>query len=326
MKYTAPGPGRKGTGILYADSAPRGQGPKAGPRLYLARERGYSLRMIFVDRPDGRRLWRLKPLSAIMPYIMRGRNESAVYFSKDLDVENAIAYVHRKNAESGQTRYSLFGLVLAAALRTIAEKPELNRFVHRRAIYERNHIAFSFIVKKRLTEEAPEANVKLFLDPRDTIAEATDKFNAAVAAAKEEGKGADEREIDLVGRLPGGKAVITSLFRLLDRFNAAPASMIRGDPLFASAYFANLGSLGLDAPFHHAYEWGTASLFVVLGRMFQKEAPGGAGGSAKRHFINVKITADERISEGIYFAHAASLFQRLVLHPELLESPPGNAG
>ena len=74
MKYTAPGPGRKGTGILYADSAPRGQGPKAGPRLYLARERGYSLRMIFVDRPDGRRLWRLKPLSAIMPYIMRGRN------------------------------------------------------------------------------------------------------------------------------------------------------------------------------------------------------------------------------------------------------------
>jgi hypothetical protein len=98
--------------------------------------------------------------------------------------------------------------------------------------------------------------------------------------------------------------------------------MIDGDPLFASAYFANLGSLGLDAPFHHAYEWGTASLFVVLGRMFQKEAPGTEGGAARRHYINVKITADERISEGIYFAHAAALFQRLILRPEILESPP----
>ncbi|MBL8967462.1 MAG: hypothetical protein JNG85_10645 [Spirochaetaceae bacterium] len=279
--------------------------------------------MLFLDRTDGKRCRGLKPLNAIMPYIMRGRNESAVYFSKDLDVENAVKYVHRKNAESGEQRYSLFGLILAAGLRTFVEKPELNRFVHRRGIYERNHFAFSFIVKKRLTEEAPEANAKVFFEPGDTIDQVMERFNAAVELAKGEMPTPADGEVDFVGRIPFGRAISTAIFRFLDRWNIAPASMVRADPLFASAYFANLGSLGLDAPFHHAYEWGTASLFVVLGRMFQEDVRKSDGSAARRHFINVKVTVDERISEGIYFAHAASLFQRLILHPELLEAPPG---
>ncbi len=279
--------------------------------------------MLFLDRTDGKRCRGVKPLNAIMPYIMRGRNESAVYFSKDLDVENAVKYVHRKNAESGDHRYSLFGLILAAGLRTFVEKPELNRFVHRRGIYERNHFAFSFIVKKRLTEEAAEANAKVFFEAGDTIDRVMEKFNAAVELAKGEMPTPADGEVDFVGRIPFGRAISTAIFRFLDRWNIAPASMVRADPLFASAYFANLGSLGLDAPFHHAYEWGTASLFVVLGRMFQEEVRKSDGSAVRRHFINVKVTVDERISEGIYFAHAASLFQRLILHPELLEAPPG---
>ena len=33
------------------------------------------------------------------------------------------------------------------------------------------------------------------------------------------------------------------------------------------------------------------------------------------------MTVDERIADGIYFAHAASLFNRFIVHPELLEGP-----
>jgi hypothetical protein len=36
----------------------------------------------------------------------------------------------------------------------------------------------------------------------------------------------------------------------------------------------------------------------------------------------VKFTVDERIAEGIYFAHAAALFQKLIAKPELLEEEP----
>lgn len=278
--------------------------------------------MLFIDRPDGRRVRGISPFNAIMPFLMRGRNESAVYFAKDIDVENAVRYVHRKNAEFGENRFSLFGLIMVAMLRTFAEKPRLNRFVSGRTIYQRNHIAFSFIVKKRLTEEAAEANAKVFFDPADTSFSAMDRINAAIEKARGEELGPDDREIVTAHRIPFGKAVASGLFRLLDRFNIAPASMITSDPLFASAYFANLGSIGLDTPYHHLYEWGTASVFIVLGRMFQKEVVRNDKPPMRHHFITLKVTVDERVAEGIYFAHAASLFQRLISHPELLEAPP----
>lgn len=277
--------------------------------------------MLFRDRSDGTKARDLQGYGAVMPYIMTRRNESSVFFSRDLDIENAMGYVKRKNAQAGNNRYSLFGLILAAGLRTFALKPRLNRFVHRRAIYERRHLAFSFIVKKRLTEESAESNAKIFFEAEDTLDKVTDRFNAAVDLARSEALAPDDREIRFVTSFPGGRALFTRFFRALDRFNIAPASLVRNDPLFTSAYFANLGSIGLETPFHHLYEWGTASLFVVLGRIFEAEAPKSSGGGL-HHFINMKVTVDERIADGIYFAHAAALFSRLILHPELLEEVP----
>jgi hypothetical protein len=281
--------------------------------------------MLFFDRSDGHRARDKKSLNGIMPYIMRGRNESAIYFCKDLDVENAVRYVHKKNAEPGERHYSLFGLILASAMRTVAEKPELNRFIHRRGIYERNYLSCSFIVKKELTEAAEEANAKIYFEAGDTADRAMERFNAEVERARSEKPGSSEDEISAVSRIPGGKALASGLFRLLDGLNIAPRSMIKNDPLFTSVYFANLGSIGLDAPFHHLYEWGTASIFIVLGRIYQRDVPRPNGATSPRHFITMRATVDERISEAIYFAHAASLFQRYLLHPEMLEAPSASA-
>lgn len=278
--------------------------------------------MLFRDRYDGKRARDIANYNAIMPYIMRGRNESAVYFSRDIEVENATRYVKRRNLEAGENRFSLFGLILAAGVRTFALKPRLNRFVHRRGFYQHDDITFSFIVKKKLTEEASESSAKIVFRPEDTIDVVMDRFNAAVEKARSEIPGPDEQEVRFLNSLPGVKAFASGVFRLLDRFNVAPVRMMRNDPLFVSAYFANLGSIGLETPYHHLYEWGTASLFVVLGRIFQRDVPRQGGAPAPRHFIDVKVTADERIADGIYFAHAASLFNRLILKPELLELPP----
>ncbi|HUX36809.1 MAG TPA: hypothetical protein VMV44_02785 [Rectinemataceae bacterium] len=279
--------------------------------------------MLFRDRTDGKRL-RLPAFNAILPFLMKGRNSSAVYFGKDIEVENAIRYVHRKNAESGANAFSLFGLLLAAGARTFFEKPDLNRFIKGRTFYARHETAFSFVVKKRLTEEAGESIAKVRFEAGDTVYKMMDRINEAIDFAKSEIKGAGDREIDLAHRLPFGKSIITSGFRFLDALNIAPASMLKADPLYTSAFFANLGSIGLDAPFHHLYEWGTASLFVVVGRTFQKEVRLGDGSTVRRTHIGIRATVDERISEGIYFAHAASLFQRYILRPELMELAPSS--
>jgi hypothetical protein len=278
--------------------------------------------MLFIDRSDGRRVRDLPALNAIMPYLMRAKNESAVYFAKDIDVEIAMRYVHRKNAEEGGSRFSLFGLILAAMVRTLALKPRMNRFVHRRGIYQHDDLSLSFIVKKKLTEEAAESNAKITFEREDTIFTAIDRINRGIENARKNELSADDREIEIAHRIPFGKAVATGAFRLLDRFNLAPAGMIKTDPLYTSVYFANLGSIGLDTPFHHLYEWGTASAFVVMGRIFQKDIGRSDGSISRCHFINFKVSLDERIGDGIYFAHAAALFQRFIVHPELLEEAP----
>jgi len=286
--------------------------------------------MLFIDRCDGRRLRGLPSIVAITPYVIRSRNEAAVHFSKDIDMENAFRYVRPGSSDdpsetddaAGGARPTIFGIVIAAAVRTLALMPRLNRFVHRRGIYQRKDISISFLVKKQAREEGAEANAKIVFDPSDTLAQAMERIEEGIRRAREVEPAHDYLERATAHRLPLGKAFATSVFSVLDRFNVAPSSMIRRDPLFTSAFFGNLGSIGLDTPFHHLYEWGTASLFVVMGRMFQKEASRPDGGGARRRFMNIKITVDERIAEGIYYAHAASLFQRFLAHPEILEAKP----
>lgn len=283
--------------------------------------------MLFYDRSDGRRVRRLRAYNAMLPYVVRRRNEAAVLMSKDIDVEAAMSYIRRKNGESSPgrrpetERYSLFGVLISAAVRTIALKPRLNRFVHGRAIYQRDGISVSFIVRKALSEDASEGNAKVCFDTEDCIQTAMERIGSGIESARLGMTSPDDREFDFWHRIPLGKAIATRVFSLLDRINIAPARMMAADPLFTSIYVANLGSIGLDTPYHHLYEWGTSSVFMVIGRMFEKEVRRPSGVEL-RHFVNVKFTVDERIAEGIYFAHAAALFQRLVSKPESLETPP----
>lgn len=284
--------------------------------------------MLFIDRPDGKKVRQAHALNALMPYMMRGRNQSAVYYEKDVDVENILRFVRARNSglknqneNSGQDRYSLFSLVLAAMVRTMAIRPELNRFIHGKALYQHNDITMSFIVKQKMTEEAPEGSAKVVFKPEDDLDEVTLKVNKAINYVREVGEGGDGEKIaKLAHSIPGAKALLIGLYRILDRFNLAPKGLIEVDPFYATLFFANLGSIGLDAPFHHLYEWGTISFFVVMGKLTQKDSHHGPFGT-KHHFINFKVTVDERISDGLYFARSASVFYRLIANPELLDMP-----
>lgn len=291
----------------------------------------YSELMLFRDRSDGTRISKIHPMNAVMPYLMRRRNGSAVYYEKKLDVERALKYIRARTAEGATPdKYSLFGILVAAAARTLAEKPGLNRFVSGGGLYQRNHIAISFIVKKKLEEQAPESYAKVFFEPGDTLDTALSRIQAAIAEARDATEAPSARTVAFLHSIPGGKYIFTWLFRVMDRLNLAPSGLIRNDPLYASIFFANLGSLGLEAPFHHLYEWGTASMFATIGRLEQEEARGPEGSRVRHHSLSLKLTLDERISQGMYLAGAASLFARLIENPELMETPPpartGQAG
>ena len=86
-----------------------------------------------------------------------------------------------------------------------------------------------------------------------------------------------------------------------------------------SAYVTNVGSIGIDAPFHHMYEWGTTSLFAALGKI-QKDYMIDDKGNAKiTDVVNINFTIDERIVDGIYMAKALDGFKKYMENPSLLE-------
>ncbi len=280
--------------------------------------------MLFRDRCDGTRVLGQHALNALMPYMMRGRNESAVYYEKEINIENSLAYLKSlkkmQEAKEDQDRFSLFGLIITAALRAMALYPQLNRFVHRRALYQRKHLAFSFIVKQEFDVDAPEVNAKIFLEPGDSFSTVSEKISVAILNARQNGEGDGERFANIFHKIPGGKALIMGIYRFLEQFNIAPWSLIRMDPLYSSIYFANLGSIGLNAPYHHLYEWGTTSIFIVIGKLFSKELWHGNVRTRQR-YIDLRMTLDERIADGFLFAEAASALYKMLSNPSLLELP-----
>ena len=59
-------------------------------------------------------------------------------------------------------------------------------------------------------------------------------------------------------RLPGPLIRLPlAIARLADYFGLLPRKMIDADPLYASVFIANLGSINYPAGFHHLWEYGT---------------------------------------------------------------------
>ena len=52
----------------------------------------------------------------------------------------------------------------------------------------------------------------------------------------------------------------------LDKHGWVPADIIATDPYYSSVVISNLGSIKLKCGYHHLTNWGTCSLFCIIGR------------------------------------------------------------
>ena len=106
----------------------------------------------------------------------------------------------------------------------------------------------------------------------------------------------------------------------LERKGKIPPALVETDPYHSSVNFANLGSIGLPGGFHHLTNWGTTSMFVVIGKMgrmpfFENDEV------SFRDGVDLNITVDERIADGFYFSKSMRMLQYFLQHPELLDRP-----
>lgn len=258
------------------------------------------------SRNDGSLVPDLHPVRRIMPFVMPGRNEAFVLFEQRIPVAPLRSRLARLNAARPPERAAtLFHLVLHGLGETLLAFPRLNRFVAGGRLYDRHGVWLAFSAKTALEERAPIFTAKLAVVPGEPAGAMVDRIQALVRAERAGPDTATEREVRPFLRLPAGLLRMgTRLMRWADGHNLLPAGFIANDPLYASAFVANLGSVGLDAAFHHLYEYGSIPIFMTIGRVLRVPVVRDDDTIGVEEVLPLRYTYDERIEDGFYAARA----------------------
>lgn len=276
----------------------------------------------FGDRYDGYRLRNVDTLFMLIPYIMKTRNDAQVFFEDVVDVDILDTFI-RKNQEE-IPGLKLYHIIIAAIARLFALRPRLNRFISGSKIFARNEIAISMSIKRSMTDDGEETNVKLKFTPESTLKDVVDIVNEQVSINKEIGsENEGDKFAKFVGHLPVGviKLIVNSIM-LMDKLGIMPKSLIEMSPFHCSGYITNLGSLGIKSVYHHLYNFGTTSAFLAMGKKEYQYQGSDEGELTKRRIISIKLVVDERICDGFYYASSMRLLAKLLQNPELLMTAP----
>lgn len=281
---------------------------------------------MFYRRSDGTLVKDTRdPIGDIMPYIMRGRNESAVYYSKSYCVENIQDYI-REQRKLG-TRITVFNVISAACLHTFMRRPHLNRFVAGRRLYQHNTFDILYVVKTSMTDDGIESVARVRFDGDDTLTKVKDKMAESIDEIKGTTGKEDDRFIGMITKLPRFlKRFIVWLARVLDFHGMMPKALMELIPLYSSIFISHMGSIGGDAMFHHLYEFGTTSMFCTIGKIYLKPYRDvHTREIVWKKTIDLNITLDERICDGFYFIKSLELFDSFIDNPAMLELTPNEA-
>lgn len=273
---------------------------------------------MFGYRSDGRKIKNVGPFFKVIPHIMKRRSDSHVYYSEDISLASMDDYIAKKEKEG--IRISYMNIIYAAIVRIMAEKPCLNRFIMDGRIYARNEIFISLAIKKTMSENVEETVIKLPFVGSENIFEIKDKLEDAITKNK---KLSAENSTDKLARLlayvPNFLMKISiNLLMYLDKIGLLPKSIINASPFHTSAFLTNVGSLGLDAIYHHIYDFGTTGMFLAMGKK-KKSFIYDDDSFKEERSISLAWVADERICDGFYYANCIKAFKKYLKKPELLE-------
>jgi len=250
---------------------------------------------------DGQRVT-VPPYRRMMAFLMRGRNESAVYFEHTLDLGRAIPWLQEWNAAHGK-RATVFHLVMHSLASVLHERERINRFTVGRKTYQRKGVFLSFAAKQQKSDDHPLRTIKRGFPAGESFADVVDATSGEVDSARRPERNAMDKELGILLALPGFLlAFLLGVMKRLYAWGLAPRSLVDTDPLYASAFLANLGSIGLDAAYHHLYEHGNCPLFVTLGKIDDGK-------------LTIKYTYDERVEDGLYCAKALQLLKARIEDP-----------
>ena len=261
------------------------------------------------DRKDGYLIRDIDPMHFIMPLIYPNRCDNEAYISERLDLTAINAWLEKENAkpENAEFKYTLFHVLVACMMKTVHLRPKMNRFIANDTMYQRKNITAAFVVKKIFSDNGAEGLAILDCKEDDTIYTLHQKLYDQISSVRSDKLDASSDAMDVFNKLPRFiSRPVVKFICFLDKHGWVPMSLIKTDPYYSTVLFSNVGSLGMKCGYHHLTNWGTNSIFCLIGKI-------------EDNHVDIGLTIDERLADGYYYSKTIKLIKYLSEYPELLE-------
>ena len=271
------------------------------------------------DRIDATLVRDNDPLHFFMPYLYPNRADNEAVLQEEVDLTALNAFLAEKNKGLTTDKYTLMHAVCTALVRTITLRPKLNYFIKGNRLYHRNDISLSFVVKKQFADTGKEALAFRKFGPETTIDSLHQTIMEEIHDCRSDKVDNSTAGMELFTHFPRWlMRIAMRILFLLDYYGRVPQALIKADPNYSTVLISNLGSIKLSANYHHLSNWGTCSLFLVIGEKHMAPIFRPDGSYEMHEMVNLSITLDERIADGYYYAKSIQIFKHLLQHPELL--------
>lgn len=267
---------------------------------------------MFGRRSDATLVKDIPTVRRFMPFISPRRNDSLVLYTQEVEAEAALRFVEDYNeGKEEELKVTLFQLVLRSIALTMHQHPSVNRFVVGGRLWQRNELWMTFAAKQEFLPGSPLLTIKRLFPEGEDLAAMVESNLEQVRSRRRGRQTTSDKEMNLASRLPPWATFLTvRALNFANRIGALPKKMIDDDPLYTSMFVANLGSVGLEAGYHHLWEYGTCSLFAVMGRL--KERHDGVV------VFEMQYSFDERMEDGFYGGLAMAKIKERLEDPERL--------
>ena len=276
---------------------------------------------------DAYRVWDIAPIQQFMTDLLGDRVSNEAVCKFDIDMEALDAYITKKNSENPEYKYTFFHVFCAALGRSCADRPRMNYFIRNTKYYERKAISITAIAKKQKKDGAEEGMIIMKYD-KNSDKSPVDQMHESICKQVYNIRKSEESHDDttkIMQKLvnlprPIYRIVMNTILRL-DRKGKLFKDFVDANPYSKTCFISNLGSIKMDAEYHHLSNFGSNSFFAIIGKKEKKPVFKDDGTFEMRQFLPVSFTIDERIGDGVYFANTIKVFKAYMMRPELLELP-----
>ena len=158
--------------------------------------------------------------------------------------------------------------------------------------------------KKQFADEAAEALAVIHAKDESNVESIHEDLRHQILDCKDVHKvDSSTGNMDFFNHMPRflGKFLVWILTRL-DIHGWIPASIIETDPYYTTCVISNLGSIKLNCGYHHLTNWGTCSVFCIIGEKSKRPVYHEDGTIEMREMLDLGLTIDERLADGYYYS------------------------